>query len=202
MNTVIMKMYSEFTDSELVRLLKDRNHEAFAEIYNRFAVLMFYKVNQMLRDEEPSKDLVQDLFVALWDKPELVQEDNNLAGYLYVGARNRVLKFIQRNKLKNDHIASLAKYASEISLETIQDIDERELKIIVQREIDNLPPKMKLIFEMSRKDNLSHAEIAGKLGLSDQTVKKQVNNALKILRSKLALYAPFGLIIIELSKRN
>ena len=202
MNTVIMKMYSEFTDSELVRLVKDRNHEAFAEIYNRFAVLMFYKVNQMLRDEEPSKDLVQDLFVALWDKPELIQEDNNLAGYLYVGARNRVLKFIQRNKLKNDHIASLAKYASEISLETIQDIDERELKIIVQREIDNLPPKMKLIFEMSRKDNLSHAEIAGKLGLSDQTVKKQVNNALKILRSKLALYAPFGLIIIELSKRN
>lgn len=197
-----MKKYSEFTDSELVRLLKDRNHEAFAEIYNRFAVLMFYKVNQMLRDEEPSKDLVQDLFVALWDKPELIQEDNNLAGYLYVGARNRVLKFIQRNKLKNDHIASLAKYASEISLETIQDIDERELKIIVQREIDNLPPKMKVIFELSRKDNLSHAEIADKLGLSDQTVKKQVNNALKILRSKLALYAPFGLIIIELSKRN
>jgi RNA polymerase sigma-70 factor (ECF subfamily) len=197
-----MKMYSEFTDSELVRLVKDRNHEAFAEIYNRYAVLMFYKVNQMLRDEEPSKDLVQDLFVALWDKPELIQEDNNLAGYLYIGARNRVLKFIQRNKLKNDHIASLAKYASEISLETIQDIDERELKIIVQREIDNLPPKMKLIFEMSRKDNLSHAEIADKLGLSDQTVKKQVNNALKILRSKLALYAPFGLIIIELSKRN
>ncbi|WP_342327566.1 RNA polymerase sigma-70 factor [Pedobacter sp. FW305-3-2-15-E-R2A2] len=197
-----MKMYSEFTDSELVRLVKDRNHEAFAEIYNRYAVLMFYKVNQMLRDEEPSKDLVQDLFVALWDKPELIQEDNNLAGYLYIGARNRVLKFIQRNKLKNDHIASLAKYASEISLETIQDIDERELNIIIQREIDNLPPKMKLIFEMSRKDNLSHAEIADKLGLSDQTVKKQVNNALKILRSKLALYAPFGLIIIELSKRN
>lgn len=197
-----MKMYSEFTDSELIRLLKDRNHEAFAEIYNRYAVLMFYKVNQMLRDEEPSKDLVQDLFVALWDKPELIEENNNLAGYLYIGARNRVLKFIQRNKLKNDHIASLAKYASEISLETIQDIDERELKIIVQREIDNLPPKMKLIFEMSRKGNLSHAEIAGKLGLSDHTVKKQVNNALKILRSKLSIYAPLGLIIIELSKRN
>ena len=197
-----MKMYSEFTDSELIRLLKDRNHEAFAEIYNRYAVLIFYKVNQMLRDEEPSKDLVQDLFVALWDKPELIEENNNLAGYLYIGARNRVLKFIQRNKLKNDHIVSLAKYASEISLETIQDIDERELKIIVQREIDNLPPKMRVIFEMSRKDNLSHAEIAGKLGLSDHTVKKQVNNALKILRSKLSIYAPLGLIIIELSKRN
>lgn len=197
-----MKVYAEFTDAELVRLLKSQDHAAFAEVYNRYAVLMFYKVNQMLRDEEAAKDLVQDLFVGLWDKSALVQEHNNLSGYLYVGARNRVLRFIQRNKLQNDHLLALASYASELSMETIQDIDERELKRIVQQEIDNLPPKMKVIFEMSRKDNLSHAEIAGKLGLSDQTVKKQVNNALKILRAKLSAYAPLGLIILELSKRG
>lgn len=197
-----MKLYADFTDAELVLLLKDRDHMAFAEIYDRYAVLMFYKVNQMLRDEETSKDLVQDLFVGLWDKPTLIQENNNLSGYLYIGARNRVLRFIQRNKLKNDHINSLATYASEISMETIQDIDERELKQIVQREIDNLPAKMKVIFELSRKDNLSHAEIAKKLGISDQTVKKQVTNALKILRSKLSVYAPLALIILELSKRE
>ena len=195
-------MYSEFTDSELVILLKNKDHAAFSEIYNRYAMLIFYKVNQMIRDEEASKDLVQDLFVGFWDKPELIQENNNLSGYLYIAGRNRVLKFIQRNKLKNDHITSLAKYASEVSLETMQDIDERELKIIVQKEIDNLPAKMKVIFELSRKDNLSHAEIAKKLGLSDQTVKKQINNALKVLRAKLSIYAPLGLIILELSKRD
>ena len=195
-------MYSEFTDSELVVLLKNRDHAAFSEIYNRYAVVIFYKINQMIRDEEASKDLIQDLFVALWDKPELIQETNNLSGYLYVIGRNRVLKFIQRNKLKNDHISSLAKYASEISLETLQNLDERELKTIVQREIDNLPAKMKVIFEMSRRDDLSHAEIAKKLGLSDQTVKKQINNALKVLRAKLSVYAPLALIVLELSKRD
>lgn len=197
-----MKIYAEFTDAELIVLLKKKDHAAFTEIYNRYSVLMFYKVNQMLRDEEVSKDLVQDLFVGLWDKPVLIQENSNLAGYLYIGSRNSVLKFIQRNKLKNDYIASLAAYATEVSMETIHDIDERELKLIVQREIDQLPAKMKVIFEMSRKDNLSHAEIADKLGLSDQTVKKQVNNALKILRTKLSAYAPLGLIILELSKRG
>lgn len=197
-----MKTYADFTDAELIVLLKERDHTAFTEIYNRYSVLMFYKVNQMLRDEEVSKDLVQDLFVGLWDKSALIQENNNLSGYLYVGARNSVLKFIQRSKLKNDYVSSLAAYASEVSMETIQDIDERELRGIVQREINNLPAKMKLIFEMSRKENLSHAEIAGRLGLSDQTVKKQVNNALKILRTKLSVYAPLGLVILELSKRN
>lgn len=197
-----MKTYADFTDAELVVLLKEGDHAAFTEIYNRYSVLMFYKVNQMLRDEEVSKDLIQDLFVGLWDKSGLIQENNNLSGYLYIGARNSVLKFIQRNKLKNDYASSLAAYASEVSMETIHDIDERELKVIVQREIDNLPAKMKVIFEMSRKDNLSHAEIAEQLGLSDQTVKKQVNNALKILRAKLSVYAPLGLIILELSKRS
>lgn len=197
-----MKIYTELGDAELVVLLKNKDHLAFTEIYNRYSVLMFYKVNQMLRDEEVSKDLIQDLFISIWDKSDLIQENNNLSGYLYVGARNRVLKIIQRNNLHNDHLASLAAYASEVSMETIQDIDERELKTIVQREIDNLPPKMKQIFEMSRQDNLSHAEIAAKLGLSDQTVKKQINNALKILRTKLSVYAPMGMIILELSKRN
>ncbi len=197
-----MKIYTELDDAELIVLLKKKDHRAFTEIYNRYSVLMFYKVNQMLRDEEVSKDLIQDLFISIWDKADLIQENNNLSGYLYVGARNRVLKIIQRNNLHNDHLASLAAYASEVSMETIHDIDERELKIIVQREIDNLPPKMKQIFEMSRQDNLSHAEIAAKLGLSDQTVKKQVNNALKILRTKLSVYAPLGMIILELSKRN
>lgn len=197
-----MEIYAEFTDTELILLLKGKDPLAFTEIYNRYSVLMFYKVNQMLRDEEASKDLVQDLFVGLWDKSALIQENSNLAGYLYIGVRNSVLKFIQRNKLKNDYIASLAEYATEVSMETIHDIDERELRTVAQREIDNLPPKMKLIFEMSRKDNLSHAEIAAQLGLSDQTVKKQVNNALKILRAKLSAYAPLGLILLELSKRG
>ena len=197
-----MKIYTELDDAELVVLLKKKDRRAFTEIYNRYSVLMFYKVNQMLREEEASKDLIQDLFISIWDKSDLIQENNNLSGYLYVGARNRVLKIIQRNNLHNDHLASLAAYASEVSMETIQDINERELKVIVQREIDNLPQKMKQIFEMSRQDNLSHAEIAAKLGLSAQTVKKQINNALKILRTKLSVYAPLGIIILELSKRS
>jgi len=197
-----MQKYSDFSDSELVILLKEQDHFAFTEIYNRYAVLMFYKVNQMLRDEEIAKDLVQDLFVTLWDKATSIKSDNNLAGYLYIAVRNSVLKLIQRNKLKSDFISSLAKFATEVNFETVQHIEEKELSQVVQQEIDNLPPKMKEVFELSRKEDLSHAEIAAKLGISDKTVKKQVNNALKILRQKLSAVAPFGLILLELTKKG
>ncbi|MNY44980.1 RNA polymerase sigma factor [compost metagenome] len=60
---------------------------------------------------------------------------------------------------------------------------------MIDREIASLPPKMKEVFLMSRKDNLSHKEIADKLGIAEPTVKKQVNNALKTLRVKLGLFA-------------
>jgi RNA polymerase sigma-70 factor (family 1) len=197
-----MEIYKNLSDAELVVLLKEMDHAAFTEIYNRYAVLMFYKVNQMLRDMETSQDLIQDLFVAMWNKPALIQADNNLSGYLYISARNSVLKHIQRNKLKNDYLSSLAGFMTEISLETLHDIAEKDLAGIVQREIDQLPAKMKQVFEMSRKENLSHAEIADKLGISPQTVKKQVNNALRILRVKLSVYAPVALVCLELAKKQ
>ncbi|MNL44326.1 RNA polymerase sigma factor [compost metagenome] len=86
-------------------------------------------------------------------------------------------------------------------MDTLNELDERELTRLLQQEIDKLPAKMRQVFEMSRNQHLSHAEIAQQLGISDQTVKKQVNNALKILRSKVNTYAPAGWMIIELLKR-
>jgi len=197
-----MQDYGKYSDQELVELLKNGDHSAFTEIYNKYFVPIFYKVNQMLRNQLVSEDLVQDVFIQLWAKPELLDAESNLGGYLYIGARNRVLKVIQKNKLKNDYLSSLAKYANEASLDTLNELSERELGNILKEEISKLPLKMRIIFEMSRNEDLSHAEIAHKLGISEQTVSKQVSNALKILRTRLSMVAPFALFIIELAKRG
>ena len=193
--------YSSQTDQELTALLKQGDHAAFSEIYKRYSVILYYKVNKMLRDEEAAKDLIQDLFISIWDNPHSINEESNLGGYLYVIARNNVLQLIRKEKVKNDYLASIAQFASEVSMDTLEELDERDLSRILTEEIAKLPTKMKRVFEMSRTQNLSHAEIAKQLGISDQTVKKQVNNALKILRSKLKSYAPLGWIILELLKR-
>ncbi|WP_316812070.1 RNA polymerase sigma-70 factor [Pedobacter heparinus] len=197
-----MAVYNTYTDQELTSLLKAGDHGAFSEIYNRYAVIMFYKVNQMLRDEETAKDMIQDLFIQLWAKSDLIKSDNNIAGYLYVSARHKVLKHLKKSKLKNEYLSSLALYVTEVNFDMLQDIDERELARVLQQEIDLLPYKMKVIFELSRRDDLSHAEIAAKLGISNQTVKKQIYNALKILRTKLTVYAPVALIVLELTKKG
>lgn len=186
------------SDKELVVLLKDRDHAAFTEIYNRYSVPVLYQISQMLRDRESARDLLQDLFIALWNRPEHLHVEANLRAYLYVAARNRVFDLIEKGKVRSDYLIAVARYATEVSLETLNELDERELSKIIQREIDALPPKMKEVFELSRKENLSHLEIAKKLGISDKTVKKQINKALHVLRDKVGPYTTTGLIVMSL----
>ncbi|MDR6786117.1 RNA polymerase sigma-70 factor (family 1) [Pedobacter africanus] len=196
-----MILYAELSDTDLVVLLKQADHAAFTEIYKRYALLFFHKVNKMLKDEDSSKDIIQELFIRLWNNPEKLQENGNLSGYLYVSVRNLVLQLIRKGKVMNDYLNSIAGFVEEVNMDTLNELDERELTRILQEEIEKLPAKMKQVFEMSRNQYLSHAEIAAQLGISDQTVKKQVNNALKILRSKVSAYAPAGWMIIELLKK-
>ncbi|ULT23427.1 hypothetical protein KUH03_30180 [Sphingobacterium sp. E70] len=95
-----MNKYKVLTDSNLVSLLKQRDRNAFAEIYDRYSMMIYYKVNQMLRDEHAAKDLVQDLFTSIWEKSDLIRDNVGISSYLYVASRNRVLNYIQRGKLK------------------------------------------------------------------------------------------------------
>ncbi|WP_316791601.1 RNA polymerase sigma-70 factor [Pedobacter frigoris] len=195
-----MDSYKELLDAQLIRLLKQGDKVAFAEIYDRYAIMVYYKVNQMLKDEEASKDLIQDLFTSIWDKADHIREEANFAGYLYIASRNRVLKLIQKHKTKNDYLTELGKYSSDISYETVHKLDEREMMLIILNEITKLPPKMREVFQLSRLENLSHKEIAAKLNISEATVRKQVQNSLGILKTTLGKYSPLGVLFLALFK--
>lgn len=197
-----MVNYESFEDRQLIAFMKEGDHMAFEEIYKRYSRDVFYQVNQMLRDTDASKDLVQDLFITIWTKSQNIQEDTKLGGYLYIAAQNRVLKFIQKGKVKSDYLRSLSEYAAELNLTTIENIDARELQKLIDQEIANLPERMRVVFELSRNENLSYQEIASQLDISQNTVRKQVSNALRILRTKLAPHAPQAIIFMGLIHKN
>ncbi|MNK07529.1 ECF RNA polymerase sigma factor SigW [compost metagenome] len=181
-----MPVYSNFSDEELTVLLKQEDQVAFTEIYNRYWAEMYYHTFRMLRDEDSSKDVVQDVFSTLWLKSASLNVSTKLSGHLYISVRNKVLNLVAQNKVRNDYLSSVAGFITE-STNDASIFDEQQILDIVEAEIQKLPPRMKEIFELSRKDNLSHKEIAKKLNLSDQTVKKQVQNALKIIKNRLPM---------------
>ena len=191
-----MASYSNYTDQHLITLLKQGDRGAFAEIYERYGMVIYYKINQMLRDEESAKDVVQDVFMNLWSNSEQVKEEANLPGYLYVSSRNRVFNLIEKGKTRSDYLSSIASYADEASTDTMDKLDARELMSIIAKEIAKLPPKMRQVFELSRIESLSHSEIAERLGISEKTVKTQVHNALEVLKRRLKTYGSNGLLIL------
>ncbi|MGH2624180.1 MAG: sigma-70 family RNA polymerase sigma factor, partial [Sphingobacterium sp.] len=103
--------------------------------------------------------------------------------------RNKILNIIAHKKVLAAHEASLQLFLDSKPVPTDYQTRDKQLALLIESEIQSLPKKMKEIFILSRKEHLSHKEISEKLNISEKTVKNQVNNALKILRSK------FGLLI-------
>ncbi|SKB49550.1 RNA polymerase sigma-70 factor, ECF subfamily [Sphingobacterium nematocida] len=191
-----MYNYKNLADRDLVSLLKTGDREAFAQIYERYAMILYYKVNQVLRDEEASKDIIQELFTYVWEKSDKLKEDQNLSGYLYIASRSRVLNLIKKGNTRSDYLTEVANYSVNITDETTEKLDEKELFLLVASEIAKLPEKMREVFQLSRIEDLSHKEIAERLNISETTVKKQVQNALKILRDRLSKFSSYGLLLL------
>jgi RNA polymerase sigma-70 factor (ECF subfamily) len=172
-------------DDELVSLLNKGNQLAYTEIYNRYHAALYIHVFNKIRSREESRDIVHDLFSSLWIKREELSLQTTLAAYLYTAVRYRVFDFISHRQVSAKYMESISSFAIPGDGITDHLIRERQLQAQIDKEIATLPAKMREIFELSRKGNLSHRAIAEALGLSEQTVKKQVNNSLKIMRSKL-----------------
>jgi len=106
---------------------------------------------------------------------------------LYSAVRNRIFNIIWHKKFENRYVASLQRIIDAGVMMTDEVVREKELAALIEREIEQLPEKMREVFRLSRKEHLSYKEIAEELKIGESTVKKQVSNALKILRLKLKL---------------
>jgi RNA polymerase sigma-70 factor (ECF subfamily) len=184
-----VSVYQQFTDQELADLLKSGDQQAFIEIYDRYIFVLLNHTYSKTRDREEAKDIVHEVFAKLWAGREQLQITNNLAGFLYTSARNIVLNQITHKKVESKYFNSILGFLEQPQTITDHRVRENQLIAIIEKEIAALPPKMREVFELSRKQHLSHREIAEKLDISEQTVSKHVTNALKILRIKLGLFA-------------
>jgi RNA polymerase sigma-70 factor (family 1) len=187
-----MLEYNRISDNELINLLKGSDHSAFNEIYQRYFYLIFTHAYKKLRNEEQAKDIVQDVFASLWFKRETNIPTSNLAGYLYTAVRNKIFDLFAHQQVQSKYMDSLNDYMdTHVSTPADYRIRENELQHYINKEIEALPKKMREVFELSKKDNLSNREIANQLNTTESNVSQHVNNALRILKAKLYTAFPF-----------
>lgn len=176
---------SEWDDNQLFREFQHGDTAAYGEIYRRFSAVLYQHACRMLENDADAQDVVQEVFANLWTKGAALKINGSLGAYLYVSTRNRVLNLISSQRSYQHHLDSLRQFISETDTSTIEQLNEKELISCIEKEVSLLPAKMREVFELSRKATLSHREIAEHLDLSPDTVKKQVSNAVRILKHKL-----------------
>lgn len=180
-----MSSSSIISDSELVILLTQGSNEAYTEIYDRYHSILYAFAYKKLSDREEAKDLVHELFLSLWERRNLLDLKVGLMSYLFTAVRNRVLNLIKHKKVSSAYVESFQRYMDNNQIAADELLQQKELAAFIEREIQALPYKMRLVFELSRKGHYTRLEIAEELNLSEETVKSHMHHALKILRVKL-----------------
>ncbi|MBV7533016.1 RNA polymerase sigma factor [Chitinophaga sp. sic0106] len=189
-----MEAWRQLTDNELVTFLKEGNRHAYTEIYHRYKRLLLVFALRRLENEEECKDLIHELFLQLWVRRTELTITSSLSAYLYTAVRNRILDIITHQNVSARYIDSFQGYINQGEDNTDHLVRHKELLQLIESEIATLPPKMRLVFELSRKTNLTRKEIADQLDLSEQTVKSHMQHALKILKSRLGNV--FGILFL------
>ncbi|WP_121811272.1 RNA polymerase sigma factor [Mucilaginibacter kameinonensis] len=180
-----MANYSKLNDLELSDLLKDNNHHAFTEIYERYAGLLYVYAFKLTADRDSSKDIVQDLFISLWDNRSATNFRTSISAYLYTAVRYKFLKQTASEKIKSGYAERFLNTMVNGVSNTETYLEEKDLARTLERLISALPPKMARAFVMSKLEFFSYKEIAEELNISEKTVQNLISEASSRLKPKL-----------------
>lgn len=172
------------TDNELLQRIKQDNQEAFTELHHRYHLLLFAYAFKLTGEEQEAKDLVQEIFISLWNKRKTVVLSVSIRAYLYSAVRYRFLKLVAHDKVRADYAAHFRKFVETAEAHADDALLFKELVAEVERLADALPGKMGEVFLKSKIENYSNEEIAEMLQISTKTVKNLLSDAKSIIRSK------------------
>ncbi len=180
-----MSVYKEYSDPELIHFIKSDDERAFTEIFNRYQPLLYDFAYKKIRDQEESKDIIQEIFVNLWNNRKSFELKISLSGYLYRSVLNKILNNLKHHTIREEYVLSFQQMIEETVEETDYRIREKDIEKLIETEIGALPHKMREVFEMRKREFFTNKEIAKKLGISEQTVETHMKRALKALRHRL-----------------
>lgn len=177
--------YAKLKDHELTALLKKGDAYSYTEIFERYNRLLLRHAFRLLSNDEEAYDVVQDVFLHLWQKRDVIEFNSSLSGYLFTAVKNRIFKLFAHQKVVLRYAESISAFMIE-GYNIVEDsLMEKELSALIEKEIQALPAKMREVFLLNKKEELTYKEIAERLNITDQTAKQQVYKAMKILKPKI-----------------
>lgn len=182
------------TLSELSRRLRHSDREAYAEIFRRFHGPLVRYARRITNDEAVAYDVLQDVFMKLWEDRKTLTVKVSLKAMLYTMVRNRALNSLRRSKwISTDTAVEDVGDPPEVAPSGHDVLAAKDLRQHLQAWIDQLPGRRAEAFVLSRYNDLKHSEIAAIMGISERTVDTHILLALRDLRGRLDALQSEGL---------
>jgi len=172
-------------DIDLVERLQKGDVEAFDLIYERYSGKLYSFGLKYLRSKDEAEELVQSVFLKLWENYKILKKESSFKSYLFTIAYNDMCNLFRKRNYLQKFISDKLYENSQSSSETENSIDYRSVLEQVQEIIDKLPDRQRTIFMKSRNEGKSTKEIATELGLSPGTIDNYISESLKFIRSQL-----------------
>ena len=175
------------TDEQLLERLSKGDRNAFTQLYNRYWDKLFAVAMHRLNDQEEAEEVVQEVFLSLWQRRLTLKLTHTLRTYLSVAVKYRVINHLDRHYRKKHCMDQLAIGAVTSEESTSCWLTEKELRQQLEKGIRQLPEKCRIVFLMSREENKTYSQIASELDISEKTVEAHMTKALSTLRRTLKL---------------
>lgn len=177
-----LRNLKQVSDEKLAILLREDGGKVLDEIFDRYWEKLFRYANKIVMNEDAAKDVVQEVFVKLWERRQTLMV-RNLNAYLIQATKYRIASHLRRQRLNERHEGVIESLVFVNSTEQL--INLKELNETILASLKDAPHRSKEVFYLSRYEQLSNKEIATKLDISIRTVETHISKVLKHLRKNL-----------------
>ncbi len=175
---------------EKICALKEGDKTAFAEIYNLFVGKVYNFTRLYIKDSAEIEDIVQEVFIKLWEMRHDIDEEKNMDGLLFIITRNLIFNYSRKSFNEVVFKEMFLSVAAE-PYSTDDHVEANDLKQYIDKLVSQLPPRQQTAFRMSRTLGMSNKQIAEKLNISEKGVERHISLAIKFLKKNLPLFLLF-----------
>lgn len=179
-----MRSYSTYKDHELLDAIRHDDDGAFAELFKRYGKQVYKMAYSRVRSREAAEEIVQNLFIAFWDR-RTTQSIDNISSYFYTAVKHKVLNVIESQIVQKKYWDYYKNFIPRQENLTEQTVEFNELLAAIEKRIEYLPEKSKKVFRLNRLEGHSITEIANALNLSEKAIEYHLTRSLKELRLHL-----------------
>lgn len=187
-------------DKALFKRITEGDEKAFEKLFHAYYANLCRFATGIISEDETAEEIVQDLFVKIWEKRTQLIINSSIKNYLYRAAKNQCLNFIKHNNIKSDYFQKIQS-ETEAQIQPDEHFLALELAKKIEESIASLPEKRREIFRLSREEGLKYREIAQQLNISLKTVEAQMGLAIKTLRENLKDHISFLMLFLCFHKK-